>query len=85
MAQPLDLAKTLVKSVMRAFYETRFILIIDALIIHSACVCRSCFTARHLLTCDSLRDDDLAYLMATNTKDLHKACGKLREDRFLAV
>lgn len=32
-----------------------------------------------------LRDDDLAYLMATNTKDLHKACGKLREDRFLAV
>ncbi|KAF4808626.1 Transcription initiation factor IIE subunit alpha [Colletotrichum siamense] len=68
MAQPLDLAKTLVKSVMRAFYETRHILIIDALIIHSA-----------------LRDDDLAYLMATNTKDLHKACGKLREDRFLAV
>ncbi|KAJ0278456.1 hypothetical protein CBS470a_009781 [Colletotrichum nupharicola] len=36
MAQPLDLAKTLVKSVMRAFYETRHILIIDALIIHSA-------------------------------------------------
>ncbi|OLN97466.1 Transcription initiation factor IIE subunit alpha [Colletotrichum chlorophyti] len=68
MAQPLDLAKTLVKSVMRAFYETRHILIIDALIIHSA-----------------LRDDDLAYLMATNTKDLHKLCGKLREDRFLAV
>ncbi|TDZ33802.1 Transcription initiation factor IIE subunit alpha [Colletotrichum trifolii] len=66
--QALDIAKTLVKSVMRAFYETRHILIIDALIIHSA-----------------LRDDDLAYLMATNTKDLHKACGKLREDRFLAV
>jgi len=23
--------------------------------------------------------------MAINTKDLHKICGKLREDRFLAV
>lgn len=34
---------------------------------------------------DRLRDDDLAYLMAINTKDLHKICGKLREDRFLAV
>ncbi|KAF1854357.1 hypothetical protein Lal_00015445 [Lupinus albus] len=32
-----------------------------------------------------LRDDDLAYLMSTNTKELHKICGKLREDRFLVV
>lgn len=38
-----------------------------------------------LLMSDSLRDDDLAYLMATNPKDLHKICGKLREDRFLTV
>jgi transcription initiation factor TFIIE subunit alpha len=64
----MDLAQTLVRSVMRAFYETRHILVIDALIIHSA-----------------LRDDDLAYLMSMNTKDLHKLCGKLREDRFLQV
>lgn len=34
---------------------------------------------------NSLRDDDLAYLMAINTKDLHRICGKLREDRFLTV
>lgn len=33
----------------------------------------------------SLRDDDLAYLMSMNTKDLHKLCGRLREDRFLEV
>ena len=32
-----------------------------------------------------LRDDDMAYLMGMNTKDLHKLCGKLREDRLLAV
>ncbi|QPC76381.1 hypothetical protein HYE68_007133 [Fusarium pseudograminearum] len=64
----MDLAITLVKSVMRAFYQTREILVIDALILHEA-----------------LRDDDLAYLMSINTKDLHKICGKLREDRFLVV
>jgi len=39
------------------------------------------------LTCPaaSLRDDDLAYLMSMNTKDLHKLCGRLKEDRFLAT
>ncbi|KAG8420424.1 hypothetical protein J3459_011075 [Metarhizium acridum] len=64
----MDLAVTLIKSVLRAFYPTRDILVMDALILHEA-----------------LRDDDLAYLMAINTKDLHKICGKLREDRFLTV
>jgi transcription initiation factor TFIIE subunit alpha len=64
----MDLAVTLVKAVLRAFYPTREILVIDALILHEA-----------------LRDDDLAYLMSINTKDLHKICGKLREDRFLSV
>ncbi|KAH6603346.1 transcription initiation factor tfiie subunit alpha [Trichoderma cornu-damae] len=64
----MDLAVTLIKAVMRAFYSTRDILVVDALILHEA-----------------LRDDDLAYLMAINTKDLHKICGKLREDRFLTV
>ncbi|KAF5018048.1 hypothetical protein F66182_9998 [Fusarium sp. NRRL 66182] len=64
----MDLANTLIKSVMRAFYQTRDILVVDALILHEA-----------------LRDDDLAYLMSINTKDLHKICGKLREDRFLVV
>lgn len=32
-----------------------------------------------------LRDDDMAFLMGMNTKELHKLCGKLREDRYLAV
>lgn len=32
----MDLAITLVKSVMRAFYQTREILVIDALILHEA-------------------------------------------------
>ncbi|KAH6669103.1 transcription initiation factor IIE subunit alpha [Plectosphaerella plurivora] len=66
MAQPLDMAKTLVRSVARAFYETPAILIVDALVIHSA-----------------LKDEDLRYMLGMNTKEVHKLCGKLREDRFL--
>lgn len=31
----MDLANTLIRSVVRAFYETRQILIIDALFLHS--------------------------------------------------
>ena len=53
---------------MRAFYDTKHILVIDALMVHSA-----------------LRDDDLCYLMGMTTKDLHKVCGRLKEDRFLEV
>lgn len=62
----MDLAKTLVRSVARAFYETKHILIIDALVIHS-----------------TVADDDLAYLISMNIKDLRKLCQKLREDRLL--
>ncbi|CZR67261.1 related to transcription initiation factor IIE chain TFA1 [Phialocephala subalpina] len=64
----MELAQSLVRSCVRSFYDTKHILVIDALIIHSA-----------------LRDDDMAYLMGMNTKELHKLCGRLREDRFLAV
>lgn len=39
----------------------------------------------HSADLDRLRDDDMAFLMGMNTKELHKLCGKLREDRFLAV
>lgn len=34
----MDLAKTLIRSVVRAFYETRHVLVIDALMIHSTYV-----------------------------------------------
>ena len=32
----MDLAKSLIRSVVRAFYETKHILIVDALLVHSA-------------------------------------------------
>jgi transcription initiation factor TFIIE subunit alpha len=37
----MDQAETLVRSVARAFLETRHVLIIDAIIIHSASVSRT--------------------------------------------
>ncbi|KAK4161848.1 transcription initiation factor TFIIE-like protein [Cladorrhinum sp. PSN259] len=63
-----SLAQTLVRSVVRAFYTTNEILVVDALVTHSA-----------------LRDDDLAYLMKMNLKDLHRLCAGLRDARFLVV
>lgn len=64
----MDIAKSLVKCVARAFYDTKHILVLDALMIHNA-----------------VRDDELAKLLGLQTKDLHKLCGKLKEDRMLAV
>lgn len=84
----MDLAVTLIKSVMRAFYSTRDILVVDALILHEAYgvqFCEAHCKEKLAETCYSLRDDDLAYLMSGNTKDIHKICGKLREDRFITV
>jgi transcription initiation factor TFIIE subunit alpha len=53
---------------MRAFYTTPEVLVIEALVTHSA-----------------LRDDELAYLMKMNLKDLHRLCAGLRDARFLIV
>lgn len=64
----MDTAKSLVKCVARAFYDTKHILVVDALMIHNA-----------------VRDDELARLLGLQTKDLHKLCGKLKEDRMLNV
>ncbi|KAA8910915.1 hypothetical protein FN846DRAFT_904685 [Sphaerosporella brunnea] len=64
----LDVPKALVRTVARAFYDTRHILVIDALAIHGA-----------------LRDDELARLLGLVTKEVHKLCGRLKEDRMLAV
>ncbi len=64
----MEVAQTLVRAVMRAFYTTQEILAVEALVTHSA-----------------LRDDELAYLMKMNLKDLHRLCAGLRDARFLVV
>ena len=83
----MDLAQQLVRSCARAFYDTKHILVVDALIIHSAYVFSSeCSLSRKddVESFNRLRDDDMAYLMGMHTKELHKLCGRLREDHFLA-
>ncbi|WEW57861.1 hypothetical protein PRK78_003328 [Emydomyces testavorans] len=64
----MDLASSLIRIVARAFYETRHILVVDALFIHSV-----------------LHAEDLALLLGMQQKDLRKLCGRLREDRLIAV
>ncbi|KAL2143125.1 hypothetical protein VTI28DRAFT_339 [Corynascus sepedonium] len=64
----MEVAQTLVRAVMRAFYTTQEILVIEALVTHSV-----------------LRDDELAYLMKMNLKDMHRLCATLRDARFLVV
>ncbi|EFQ99167.1 transcription initiation factor IIE subunit alpha [Nannizzia gypsea CBS 118893] len=64
----MDLAGTLIRMTARAFYETRHILVIDALFIHSV-----------------LNAEDLALLLGMQQKDVRKLCGRLREDRLIAV
>ncbi|KAK4147108.1 uncharacterized protein C8A04DRAFT_9201 [Dichotomopilus funicola] len=64
----MEVAQALVRAVMRAFYTTQEVLVIEALATHSA-----------------LRDDELAYLMRMNIKDMHRLCAGLRDARFLVV
>lgn len=82
----MDLAKTLIRSVARAFYEAKHVLVIDALMVHSASV------LPHIVFCVAkaevlcrLPNEDLALLLGMQQKDLRKLCGKLKEDRLLAV
>ena len=87
----MDVAKDLVRCVARAFYDVKHVLVVDALMIHNAYVffspyqrfTRTQSNSRSLSS--SLRDDDLGYLLGLQTKDLHKLCGKLKEDRMLHV
>ncbi|KAI1469979.1 uncharacterized protein F4812DRAFT_308850 [Daldinia caldariorum] len=68
----MEMVQTLVRSVVRAFYtnpEDRRMILIIDALV------------RHT----TLRDNDLSYLMHLNTKDLHRICGKLREDHLLQI
>ena len=81
----MDVAKTLIRSVVRAFYDTPFVLVIDALMIHSAFVQthQRCVIGAEWLY--RLPNEDLAFLLMIPGKELRKLCGKLKEDRLLSV
>ncbi|KAG9229219.1 hypothetical protein BJ875DRAFT_475522 [Amylocarpus encephaloides] len=66
----MDLAQQLVRSCVRSFFTEEPKLVI---------------VVDALILHSALRDDDLAYLMGMNTKELHKLCGALKEQRYLAV
>jgi transcription initiation factor TFIIE subunit alpha len=83
----MDLAQQLVRSCVRAFYEdSKHILVVDALIIHSAYASLALVApTNNADNVPRLRDDDMAYLLGMQSKELHKYCGRLKEDRFIAV
>ncbi|KAG8531483.1 uncharacterized protein KY384_003112 [Bacidia gigantensis] len=82
----MEVARALIRTVARAFYDTKHVLVIDALMIHSASAApRICCATKITKTKARLPVDDLAYLLNMQSKDLRKLCGKLREDRLLAV
>ncbi|KAF2477569.1 uncharacterized protein BDR25DRAFT_299460 [Lindgomyces ingoldianus] len=67
---PLELAKVFVKTVVRMFYETEHIVVIDALVFHGAL---------------SLSDLVIVLDYGKNQKSAQKLCGKLREGGLLSV
>ncbi|KAF2634455.1 hypothetical protein P280DRAFT_258210 [Massarina eburnea CBS 473.64] len=67
---PLQLGKTFVKTVVRMFYETEHIVVIDALVYHGAL---------------SLTDLVLVLDAGKNTKGVGKICGKLKEGGLISV
>lgn len=96
----MDLASTLIRRVARAFYETRHILVIDSLFIHSvygppplplSLVANINFGRSGIGSWGnadrlySLHAEDLAHLLGMQQKDIRKLCGRLREDRMIAV
>ncbi|KAF1962022.1 hypothetical protein CC80DRAFT_202231 [Byssothecium circinans] len=67
---PLQLAKTFVRTVVRMFYETDHIVVVDALVYHVAL---------------SLSDLVLVLDAGKNTKGVGKICGKLKEGGLVSV
>lgn len=84
----MDLANTLIRTVVRAFYETRHVLIVDALFIHSVYASLDRYSVKTWLLIHlsyRLHAEDLAFLLGMQQKDLRKLCAKLREDRLISV
>ncbi|ORY15160.1 hypothetical protein BCR34DRAFT_559187 [Clohesyomyces aquaticus] len=67
---PLELAKVFVKTVVRMFYDTEHIVVVDALVFHNAL---------------SLSDLVIVLDYGKNQKSAQKLCGKLREGGLISV
>jgi transcription initiation factor IIE alpha subunit len=67
---PQQLAKTFVQTVVRMFYETEHIVVIDALVFHGAL---------------ALSDLVIVLEAGKNSKSVGKICGKLKEGGLISV
>lgn len=72
----------LIRMILRAFYETRHVVAVDAVLKHRTLVSPM---VGHTTDDDRVRDDELAMMMGMSVKDLQKLAGKLREDRILTM
>ena len=82
----MDPARALISSVVRMFYDLHHVLVIEALMIHSAYVQSSRILEHVQLTfAVSLSVDDMYHLTSVQSKDLRKHLGRLKEDRLVSV
>ncbi|ORX60280.1 hypothetical protein DM01DRAFT_1299984 [Hesseltinella vesiculosa] len=68
----MDVLKMLVSKVARAFYDPKYIVILDAL-------------NNAPPNSNGVREDDLAPVLKMTTRELHSLCGKLRDQRLLKM
>ncbi|CAO3622027.1 unnamed protein product [Cunninghamella blakesleeana] len=62
----MEVLKTLVAKVARAFYDPKYIVILDAL-------------NNAPPNCNGVREDDLVPVLKMTAREIHKLCGKLKE------
>ncbi|RUS21140.1 ubiquinone biosynthesis protein COQ7-domain-containing protein [Endogone sp. FLAS-F59071] len=109
----IDVLKTLVSRVARAFYEPKYIVILDALnktgansngleilgfFLPPSCAIEGCRKSKGIRRISlfsniflrnartrSVKDEELALSIKITIREIHKICGKLKEDRLLKM
>jgi transcription initiation factor TFIIE subunit alpha len=77
--------RTLVARVARAFYEPKWIVILDALskVDTYVNVVWSILCCNKLIRCISYRDEQLAKVTKLSPSNVHKICAKLRDESLI--
>ncbi|KAG2208966.1 hypothetical protein INT47_011106 [Mucor saturninus] len=68
----MEILKALVARVARAFYDPKYIAILDEL-------------NRAPPNCNGVREEDLVLTLKMTPRDIHRICGKLKEDRLIKM
>ncbi|KAI9493238.1 hypothetical protein BDB00DRAFT_939107, partial [Zychaea mexicana] len=72
MSSSMEIPKALVARVARAFYDPKYIVILDEL---------NNSTPNNT----GVREEDLVMSLKMTPRDIHRICGKLKEDRLLKM